>query len=99
MGEESREAPEQLAWGLAFPEATRAGPLLTQSLKDASHLIWFHSLRDSYIPVLLASQYSKYPLIQATALSSEFMCLLPHPPSPCGHVIGRSQMDLLLHPN
>ena len=22
----SREAPEQLAWGLAFPEATRAGP-------------------------------------------------------------------------
>ena len=22
-GEESREAPEQLAWGLAFPEATR----------------------------------------------------------------------------
>ena len=24
-GEESREAPEQLAWGLAFPEATRAG--------------------------------------------------------------------------
>ena len=22
--EESREAPEQLAWGLAFPEATRA---------------------------------------------------------------------------
>ena len=26
MGEESREAPEQLAWGLDFPEATRAGP-------------------------------------------------------------------------
>ena len=26
MGEESREAPEQLVWGLAFPEATRAGP-------------------------------------------------------------------------
>ena len=25
-GEESGEAPEQLAWGLAFPEATRAGP-------------------------------------------------------------------------
>ena len=25
-GEESREAPEQLAWGLAFPEATRGGP-------------------------------------------------------------------------
>ena len=25
-GEESREAPKQLAWGLAFPEATRAGP-------------------------------------------------------------------------
>ena len=25
-GEESRVAPEQLAWGLAFPEATRAGP-------------------------------------------------------------------------
>ena len=25
--EESREAPEQLAWGLAFPEATRAGSL------------------------------------------------------------------------
>ena len=25
-GEESREAPEQLAWGLAFPEATRAYP-------------------------------------------------------------------------
>ena len=25
-GEESREAREQLAWGLAFPEATRAGP-------------------------------------------------------------------------
>ena len=24
-GEESRKAPEQLAWGLAFPEATRAG--------------------------------------------------------------------------
>ena len=24
-GEESRETPEQLAWGLAFPEATRAG--------------------------------------------------------------------------
>ena len=24
-GEESREAPEQLAWGLAFPEASRAG--------------------------------------------------------------------------
>ena len=24
--EESREAPEQLAWVLAFPEATRAGP-------------------------------------------------------------------------
>ena len=24
-GEESQEAPEQLAWGLAFPEATRAG--------------------------------------------------------------------------
>ena len=24
--EESREAPEQLAWGLAFPEATREGP-------------------------------------------------------------------------
>ena len=25
-GEESPESPEQLAWGLAFPEATRAGP-------------------------------------------------------------------------
>ena len=25
-GEDSREAPEQLAWGLAFPEATRAVP-------------------------------------------------------------------------
>ena len=25
-GEESPEAPEQLAWGLALPEATRAGP-------------------------------------------------------------------------
>ena len=25
-GETSREAPEQLAWGLAFPEATKAGP-------------------------------------------------------------------------
>ena len=25
-GEESREAVEQLAWGLAFPEGTRAGP-------------------------------------------------------------------------
>ena len=24
--ETSREAPEQLAWGLAFPEATSAGP-------------------------------------------------------------------------
>ena len=26
MGEESREAPEQLAWGLAFHEATRVVP-------------------------------------------------------------------------
>ena len=26
MGDESRETPEQLAWGLAFLEATRAGP-------------------------------------------------------------------------
>ncbi|KAI4550398.1 hypothetical protein MJT46_018563 [Ovis ammon polii x Ovis aries] len=26
MGEESREAPEELAWGLAFPGATIAGP-------------------------------------------------------------------------
>ena len=26
-GEESQEAPEQVAWGLAFPEAPRAGPL------------------------------------------------------------------------
>ena len=25
-GEESRDAPEQLAWGLTFPEANRAGP-------------------------------------------------------------------------
>ena len=25
-GRESRKAPEQLAWGLAFPEASRAGP-------------------------------------------------------------------------
>ena len=25
-GETSRESPEQLAWGLAFPEATKAGP-------------------------------------------------------------------------
>ena len=25
-GEESGEAPEQLAWGLAFTEATREGP-------------------------------------------------------------------------
>ena len=25
-GEESREAPEQLAWGLAFPEATKRVP-------------------------------------------------------------------------
>ena len=25
-GEESGEGPEQLAWGLEFPEATRAGP-------------------------------------------------------------------------
>ena len=25
-GEESREAPEQLAWGLAFPEATKLVP-------------------------------------------------------------------------
>ena len=25
-GEDSREAREQLAWGLAIPEATRAGP-------------------------------------------------------------------------
>ena len=24
-GEECREAPEQVAWGLAFPEATSAG--------------------------------------------------------------------------
>ncbi|KAI4575203.1 hypothetical protein MJG53_003131 [Ovis ammon polii x Ovis aries] len=27
-GEEFREDPEELAWGLAFPEATRAGPLV-----------------------------------------------------------------------
>ena len=27
-GEEFREAPEQLAWEQAFPEATRAGPLV-----------------------------------------------------------------------
>ena len=26
MGEESREAPVQLAWGLAFPEATSRVP-------------------------------------------------------------------------
>ena len=26
MGEESREAPEQLAWGLAFPEETSRAP-------------------------------------------------------------------------
>ena len=26
MGEESREAPEHLAWGLAFPEAARGVP-------------------------------------------------------------------------
>ena len=26
MGEESREAPVQLAWGLAFPEATKRVP-------------------------------------------------------------------------
>ena len=26
MGVESREAPEQLAWGLTIPEATRAVP-------------------------------------------------------------------------
>ena len=26
MGEESRDAPEELAWGLALPEATRAVP-------------------------------------------------------------------------
>ena len=26
MEEESRVAPEQLEWGLAFPEATIAGP-------------------------------------------------------------------------
>ena len=26
MGEESREAPEQVAWGLAFPEATEPVP-------------------------------------------------------------------------
>ena len=25
-GEESREAPEKLAWGMAFPEATRMRP-------------------------------------------------------------------------
>ena len=25
-GEQSREAPEELAWGLAFPEASRAAP-------------------------------------------------------------------------
>ena len=25
-GEESREAPEELAWGLDFPETNRAGP-------------------------------------------------------------------------
>ena len=25
MGEEAQEAPVQVAWGLAFPEATRAG--------------------------------------------------------------------------
>ena len=25
-GEESGEGPEELAWGVAFPEATRAGP-------------------------------------------------------------------------
>ena len=28
MGEEIREAPKQLALGLAFPEATRAGPVV-----------------------------------------------------------------------
>ncbi|KAI4575201.1 hypothetical protein MJG53_003129 [Ovis ammon polii x Ovis aries] len=27
-GEEFREDPEELAWGLAFPEATRAGPMV-----------------------------------------------------------------------
>ena len=26
MGEETQEAPEELAWGLAFPEASRASP-------------------------------------------------------------------------
>ena len=35
-GEESREAPEQLAWGLAFPEATRVGPLGPR--RKSSHL-------------------------------------------------------------
>ena len=25
-GEESRKGPKQLAWGLAFPEATKTGP-------------------------------------------------------------------------
>ena len=29
-GETSGEAPEQLAWGLAFPEATKAGALGTR---------------------------------------------------------------------
>ena len=35
MGEESREAPEQLAWGLDFPEVTRAGPFSSRLSQEA----------------------------------------------------------------
>ena len=39
MGEESREAPEQLEWGLASREATRAGPLRHSHKREhLSHL-------------------------------------------------------------
>ena len=48
MGEETQEAPEQLAWGLAFPEATRWVPKVpVVSQEHVSQLAKIHEVLPS----------------------------------------------------
>ncbi|KAI4567120.1 hypothetical protein MJT46_008333 [Ovis ammon polii x Ovis aries] len=49
MGEESREDPEELAWGLAFPEATRAVPEVPGPRIDSHHVCMWTALWESLV--------------------------------------------------
>ena len=46
MGEKSRKAPEQIAWGLAFTEVTRAGPVVPVVSRE--HLLQLEKIQEAF---------------------------------------------------